>query len=430
MAQKALAIVGYEPLEAEAPTAAPTPPKTSAKTLGIVSYEPLEDEPPATTVSSGPSTYAAAQASGQFSPEDLEAIWQSPATQTTQTPTYVLPKPPQPYVEQPGRLGSAKTGGAAIQPPRGQGFLDTVPEGLAQMAHGAVELVSNPRVLPTEPHLLQPPRPGDNAAAFNAASDLMEGAAKAATPLAVAGAIVDFPVTAAAIGAAYLAGSAAEQAAQYAGADPATQRFYRNLAGTAVATLGVKRVYDGLADVAGKTVEAVQSTARAGVLRGTLDVAAIRGQAQAQTGAPIETRVSSPFTETTTPPTTGETIGEVISRSPVADIIRQSPEAQAIADMTRHFQPEVEAPEAPVENPVTKIIDQGLGTPTPAPPAAPAATVPAKPAFQLGVDETGTVPTIQVPPLLPKELSGATPRFNVGPAQYIPSLKATSTRPR
>jgi N12 class adenine-specific DNA methylase len=440
MAQKALAIVSVEPLEDE-----PKDPNTytqyggfsplpasresgKLKPLGIVSVEPLEDEEPPSTVSSGPSTYVAAKASGQFSPEELETIWQSQPTQTTQSPTYVLPKP-QPYVEQPGRLGSAKTGGAAIQPPRGQGFLDVIPEGVGQFAHGAVESVSHPRVLPTEPHLLQPPRPGDNAAALNAASDMMEGVAKMATPLAITGAIVDFPVTAAAIGAAWLAGSAAEQAAQYAGADPATQRFYRNLTGTAVATLGVKRVYDGLADVAGKTAEAVQSTARAGVLRGTLDVAAIRGQVQQ--GAGLSTtfgRTPQTFSEEINQPAVGETAGELISSTPVADWVREQVRTQA--DMREQFEQGTATPETPtpppaVQNPVTRILDETLGTPAPVTPTVDIpVTPPFKPAFQLGVDETGTVPTIRVPPTLPQGLAGAAPRFNIGSTQYTPVFES------
>jgi N12 class adenine-specific DNA methylase len=92
---------------------------------------------------------------------------------------------------------------------------------------------------------------------LNGASDMIEGALKMATPLAVAAAIINLPTAVLSFGLAWSASKAASKGTEIAGGSPAAQRFAGNVA-AAVVALGVgSRIVDKVrADAASVAAQA------------------------------------------------------------------------------------------------------------------------------------------------------------------------------
>jgi hypothetical protein len=205
------------------------------------------------------------------------------------------------------RLGSAKSGGAATEPPFGEGVIDTPAVGVAQAAQG-VKGLSRYYSQPTTSTL-------------NAASDVLEGTMKAGSPLVLAGALVDLPATLIGVATATAASAAAGKVAGAAGASPELQRFLSALTAAATAVVGSREVLESAkqgtssmvralalaGQLSGRTLGAERPVARAGTVAEAV-APAVRPTAHAPSevieagGIP-----SMPQSDV------GETLGELVS---------------------------------------------------------------------------------------------------------------------
>lgn len=93
-------------------------------------------------------------------------------------------------------------------------------------------------------------------AAFNAGSDVLEGAMQMATPLVIGGLIADLPATLFALGVGYVASKAAGKVADLVDLSPAATRFVENFAGAVAASgLTLRRLNQLGLKAAGKIAE-------------------------------------------------------------------------------------------------------------------------------------------------------------------------------
>lgn len=148
---------------------------------------------------------------------------------------------------------------------------DPLTEGVQQIVRGVTQgTPMTPSDAVTRPHGAEVPFGTPSAPTpqlLNAGSDLIEGAMKLGTPLAIAGAILDLPAAAGAMFLSWLAGKAAGKGAEAAGLSPEAQRFTSNVASAVTALGGAKVVYDritALPDVA-------KASARPLILAGKLN---------------------------------------------------------------------------------------------------------------------------------------------------------------
>lgn len=178
------------------------------------------------------------------------------------TPANPTPQPPPP------RLGSAKTGGLATEPPMGQGILDTSLEGVKQFAGGVKDFVT----APTVPVTMVSPKTGQRyqttipktEAGLAAASDMIEGAFKAGTPLLVPAMITNPLITTAVMAAGIGAQVGAEKGAAALGATPEEARFVGNLAAILAGGAAHKGIeFGGERVSAARTAAASDAEARA-----------------------------------------------------------------------------------------------------------------------------------------------------------------------
>lgn len=229
--------------------------------------------PGTTSISGGPAAYATVASSGQVTPAELAVIGASAPVQQSQPPDYrtIFPTVTPPDLEPPMPV---HTRGRWTGLP-GEDFSSATPEplteGLIQAGKGAAVLgrqLTRPQVLPAEPHVMGQGAPGADAAALNAGSDLLEGAMKIGTPVAIAGAIVDLPGAAAVFGLSYLAGVVTGKVADLAQATPEAKRFAQNVASAATALGGAKVVLDRI----GAIPDLAQAAARPRILAGLLRV--------------------------------------------------------------------------------------------------------------------------------------------------------------
>lgn len=249
---------------------------------------------PSTTLSVGGKPYV----SGQFTPEEAEAIGKSPAAQAfAGPPSTVLRQPTPPDVQLPdapqftrGRFTGLPSGSQPFQV-RDPLLTEPMVAGTDQIAKGVETLgrqLAHPQVLPTEAHVMQQGRPGEDKETMNALSDIMEGAAKGLTPVVVAAALADLPGTAATLGLSYVMSKGAEKAAMYAGADEDTQRFLSNFAG-AVTALGMgSRQVAELRARFGEGVEAGKSQREASDIAGNQGFENARPVGRSRSGRLLE----------------------------------------------------------------------------------------------------------------------------------------------
>jgi predicted RNA methylase len=131
-------------------------------------------------------------------------------------------------------------------------------QGAQQVARGVSNLVEPPRIgreqFDPETGTFQPAPMGAVAAppaemkkAMRAATDVLNGAAKMASPLVVAGLIADLPGTLLTLALSTAAAKGARETAKAAGGDEDTQAFLEALSGAVVAAGGAKRVYNVVA---------------------------------------------------------------------------------------------------------------------------------------------------------------------------------------
>lgn len=221
---------------------------------------------------------------GEFTPEEVEVLGASDPAQAMTPPVFVrdkkIPIPSAPD-DQGWRTGDPESSFGEIAAPAATAFAKMPVQGAREVAGAARDLLSHPAVLPADAHVMQADR--DREATFDALARGLNGAAKMATPLAIAGAFVNLPATALTLGASWAAATATERAAMMAGATPAEQRFLSALAGTAVAVGGTTKVLRALKSAAEPVVDvavgagravgaAGQAAARARTLAGILSV--------------------------------------------------------------------------------------------------------------------------------------------------------------
>lgn len=256
-------------------------------------------------------TFVPATTAGRRPPvRQAELVAQTPATITE----------PQPYPDIDPRTGMPVTNVPAGRMP----VLDLPIEGVKQVGAGVASLgrqLAHPAVLPADPHVTPASAPGADEAAMNGLADLLEGVGKMATPLAVAGAIVNLPGTALTLGASWLASEATARAAQYAQASPGTQRFLSALAGTAVAVGGAAKMVEGLNAAAESAVSGAKRSGRIFTLAaklsgsgyGTGDVPAYRANPTT-----VSTGEAAPVGSQAEPPT-ADAIAQAKAELPAPD---------------------------------------------------------------------------------------------------------------
>lgn len=252
---------------------------------------------PPTTLSIGGKPYV----TGQFTPEEAEAIGKSPAAQSFAGPTSTVlqqvqpPQEPQAPQFTRGRFTGLPAGSQPFQV-RDPLLTEPMIAGVEKIAGGVEVLgrqLAHPQVLPTEAHVMQQGRPGEDKAAMNAMSDIMEGSAKGLTPVIVAAAVADLPGTLATLGLSYVMSKGAEKAAMYSGADDDTQRFLSNFAG-AVTALGMgSRQVRELRARFGEGVEAGKAQREAADIAGNQGFENARPVGRGTSGRLLENPVTS-----------------------------------------------------------------------------------------------------------------------------------------
>lgn len=158
--------------------------------------------------------------------------------------------------------------GGQPEPGPGDRTGGVVGQGIAQVAGAIPPLSAKAGRLLTHPE--EAGRPTEET--LTQMADVLDGAAKAGTPLLIAGAIIDLPATALTLGASWLAATATERAAQYAEATPAMQRFLGAVAGTATAVGGTVKMVEALNVAVAATAAGAKAAARPRILAGLLRI--------------------------------------------------------------------------------------------------------------------------------------------------------------
>lgn len=201
----------------------------AAQALSISTFEPL-DAPPA-----GPVAIVRFEPLGRPAPVQVEGFTDSASVRVTNPP------PPTPTITR-GRFTGLP--GRNVTSATPSPLTELITEGAMQTGRGVASFAR------------QALYPQGMDAAFDAGSDVLEGAMQMAIPLVIGGFIAELPATLFALGVGYVASKAGGKVADLVGLSPAATRFVENFAGAVAASgLTLRRLNQLGLKAAGKIAE-------------------------------------------------------------------------------------------------------------------------------------------------------------------------------